>query len=164
MAKPARIAGLDITEDDAFERRFSRVQRAGWVVMAAVAAAALAGAFGRGPLSRATVAAEGAHVAYERVVHVHAPTRLTLELAPRAQARGEVRVALDRRYVEAMGLRRVVPEPARVEAGAQALAFVFVATDLRATFEFEPEGAGILRTPLDVQGRPVAGLVQLVLP
>jgi hypothetical protein len=97
-------------------------------------------------------------------VHVDTPTRLTLELAPRAHAPGEMRVALDRRYVEAMGLRRVVPEPARVEAGAQALAFVFAANDLRATFEFEPERAGILRSPLEVQGRPVAGLAQLVLP
>jgi hypothetical protein len=167
MVKTKRIAGLDITEDLAFHQRFWIVQRAGWAVMAAVVVAALAGAFGRGPLSHASLAAEGVRVDYERVVHAGTTTTVTVDARPAdaATAQREARVAFASDYVEGMALERVVPAPLRVETGTRQTTFVFSADGtLRVSFTLKPAGAGLHRTDVEVAGQRAGALVQVVLP
>jgi hypothetical protein len=164
MARSARLAGLDIAEDDAFEQRFSRVQRAGAWAMASLVLAALAGVFGHGPVGRATLAAGGAEVRYERIARVTAPTTLVVR-APAGDG-GTLTVALDGNYLERAGLQRVVPEPERIVAGREATSFVFAARGgpLVATFHLKPGAVGWPATRIAIDGKPVGEVRHLVLP
>ncbi len=51
MTKVQRVGDLEVAQDRTFQRRSWTIQRVGWVVMLLVAAAALAGLTGSGPLS-----------------------------------------------------------------------------------------------------------------
>ena len=66
---------LELHQDPRFTRRIAAIQRAGWVVMGLVIAAALLGLFGAGPLSRATAeAADGTlRLEYDRFGRLSAP-------------------------------------------------------------------------------------------
>src|SRR3712207_4138009 len=51
MSETTRVGDLEVAEDLTFQRREWAAQRVGWVLLALVIAAALAGLLGRGPLS-----------------------------------------------------------------------------------------------------------------
>jgi hypothetical protein len=167
MAKPGRIAGIDVAEDIAFEERFWKVQRLGWALMAALVVAALAGALGHGPASKASLAAGATTIDFDRVVHHGSATELRVRVdGPDAVRRGELPVAFDAAYLDHMGLQRVVPEPVRSEAARGRVTLVFAAGDgpLHAVLELKPRKAGSLDTGVTVAGRDVGRVAHFVLP
>lgn len=129
MSSPGRE--LQLEQDLEFHRRSWRVQRVCWALLALFLLAALGGLMGAGPLSDDTLsAADGRfELEYERFVRMHAPSRLRIHFAPEAVRAGELRVWLDRRYVEDTRLDAVVPQPTRVELGADRLTYVFAAAE-----------------------------------
>lgn len=162
---------LDIPEEPEFHRREWRLQRIGWVVLGLVAAAALAGAFGKGPLAHAeAMSAEGTvHVAYERIARVHSPVRLEFTLAPGlAGADGRVRLWLDRRYAEQLEITGVQPEPAEVSVTPTLLVYHFAVSDggrpVRVTFAVEHDRAGPVRSAAGVLPQGTVELGQYVFP
>ena len=66
MSKPARIGDLDIAQDIRSLNRAWKVQRAGWIVIALLLLAALAGLFGSGPVGDAREEAAALRVDYVR--------------------------------------------------------------------------------------------------
>lgn len=167
MAKPGRVAGLDIAEDIAFHRRFRKVERAGWGVMIVLVGAALAGLLGNGPASRASLQQGAASVRYERVVHHGSPAALSFAVSGAAPSGPHVAIALDSDYVSAMALEHIVPEPLRVESSAAGVTtFVFATGDgtLRARFAFRPDHVGVRASAVAVGGHALGRLVQVVLP
>lgn len=159
-----KARGLPLAEDPVFQRRAWIAQRVGWGAMAAVVAAALAGAFGDGPASRRVLLDDGARVVFDRTIRQRSPTTVEIRVPP--GLRGEVAVALDSRYVAAMRLQRVVPFPSRVESGGGTTTFVFAARDgsLDAIFDFKPAAAGELESEASVAGRSIGRIAQRVLP
>jgi hypothetical protein len=121
-----RVSELEIDQDLAYLRRSWRVQRAGWLGMGVVLVLALAGLFGSGPLSRHEVSIPGLlHVEYQRFARYEAPQALTVRVDPAATQAGEVRLWVDRGYLEATRIETITPEPTRVEAAADRLVYVF---------------------------------------
>ena len=127
MTQAQRVGDLEVAQDLTFQRRAWIVQRAGWVAMALVAAAALAGLTGSGPLSQATVGVAGdpLRVEYPRFARHRAPTTLQLHLAPGVGQGGTVRVWLNAEYLRGATVEAVYPEPERVEAGPGRVTYVF---------------------------------------
>jgi hypothetical protein len=117
---------LEIEQDEAFERRSFTVQRTGWIVLTVIVAAAAAGLLGSGPLGKATAHAPGAFtIKYERLSRYQAPQTLQIHLEPAVTGRREVRVWINRVFLDASKIESVIPPPVRVEGGADRLYYVF---------------------------------------
>lgn len=144
---------LQIDEDLPFERRQWRVQRVGWVLMALVLLLALLGLFGGGPLSHARRVDGGLGLEYERFVHASAPTTLRITLTPQDAVAG---VSLDQRYLKAMSVDQVHPQPNRVEVRADGRTFYFDAPDsqpVSVEIDLRPPDAGLAAGILRSSGR-----------
>lgn len=164
---PTKQRSLDVHEDVAFERRQWRVQRVSWIVIALLLLLGLLGVFGNGPLSDA-VAADGAlHVSYERFVHAQAPT--TLHIRVSAPGASPVRLAIDHRYLDALSVEHIRPEPLRVESSGDDDLFEFAgpsAGDLQVSLDGTPQRPGLPVAVVRLQGPNAArvGFRQVVYP
>ncbi|MDQ3870976.1 MAG: hypothetical protein M3301_05080 [Chloroflexota bacterium] len=98
----------------------------GWTAITLLLVAALIGLAGEGPLSLATASDEGAgfQVEYYRSRH-GSPEQLKIRVREPATRGGEVRVSLDREYVEGVVLEAVVPEPDTVQARTEWIVYAF---------------------------------------
>ena len=125
MAEPKTIDGLQLHQDMAHQRREWRIQRIGWVVMALLLLAALAGLLGPGPLSRSVVAAEDGtlRVEYNRFERLQSASELRIELPAGATQAGTVRLRLNRAFVENADIQDVVPEPGSITADADGFVY-----------------------------------------
>ena len=103
---------FEVGFDSHFEQRWRRAELTGHATMALFLVAALAGLFGRGPLSHHTAgsAASGMTVDFEPVARSQTATQVTLHLANPTQS-PTLDVFIGSNSVEPMGLRRIVPEP-----------------------------------------------------
>jgi hypothetical protein len=145
-----RLGDLEIDQDLTFQRREWIGERVGWAVLVLIVLAASLGLFGSGPVSRATAEAPGRlRVEYARFARSQTSETLTVHLESAATAAGEVRVALDREYLERSRVESVVPQPLRVEGRADRLVYVFRAArpgePLAIAFLLHPERLGVSR-------------------
>jgi hypothetical protein len=136
---------LQLDDDNDFQRREWRVQRIGWLGLAAFVLAALLGVFGSGPLSHAVVRASGLAVEYERFVRADAQSLLTIELPPSDTASTELRISRD--YVDAVDITQMWPEPSISELREGDAVFLFerpapARTPTTVTIEFKPRTMG----------------------
>ncbi len=137
---------LEMREDLLFAHRQWRIQRIGWVVMALVLLAALLGVFGRGPLSHAREVDGSLDVEYERFARANAPTQLRLRVD--AASDGVLRVAIDRRYLDAVPIDHVRPRPLREESSDSEVIYDFASPPggpLHVSFDMTPRDPGIAR-------------------
>jgi hypothetical protein len=127
MAERPHSGDLEIEQDLDFERRSWTIERTGWVVMAMVGLAALAGLLGPGPFSDTTAGEQGGPLwlEYSRFGRFRAPLTLRLHLGPNASQQGAVRVWLSREYLDAVEIEQVTPQPSQVEAGLERITYVF---------------------------------------
>jgi hypothetical protein len=147
-----KTVGLQLAQDAAFQQREWRLQRVGWWGLGVFVAAAVAGLFGGGPLSRAHAATADARLAvdYQRFLRSGAAMRLTITLQPASPA--PVTVRLPRNYVDGIRLERVTPEPASVSLRDDVveLTFAGAAGDrLAIIIDAEPRGPGRLHGRID---------------
>src|SRR5690606_36515979 len=126
MDAPKQRLPLQIFEDVTFQQRTWKVERVGWLVLGAIVIAALMGLFGGGWLGRAAIAAADGRLSleYDRLWRVQSPTALRLEVSPPSADDG-VRVWMAWDYVESVNLTEIMPQPARVEGGAERVLFEF---------------------------------------
>lgn len=115
--------------DAEYQERQWRYQRIGWVVIAALLVAALAGLFGRGPLSRGHTESRSLRLEYPRITRMEAPATFEFELMDSGSGR-DLALWLDQSFLEAFEITRTVPA-ARLE----------IAGPLGATFRFPPGAA-----------------------
>lgn len=166
----SRAGGLQIDEDPVFERRSGRVERIGTWLMVAVVVAAGLGLLGSGPLSGATTRAHGVVLDYQRLARYESSQTLRLRLEAAAVRSPEVRVWLDRDYLEGVRLEVVLPPPIRVEAAPDRLIFVFAVAEpgrpLTVTLDLQPERLGRVRGRAGLEDRAAAAVTfqQFVFP
>lgn len=171
MAEYPRVGDLEVDQDLDYEKRAYNVRRVAWWLMALIVLAALAGLFGSGPLShaRAGEAGDPLSLEYGRFARLTAPATLEIHLSPQAAAAGEARIWIDRRYLQDMQIEDMVPEPERVEAGADRLVFVFpLATGSPGATSFElhlqAQRVGSLHGRVGLEGGPSLDFHQFVYP
>lgn len=168
MERVEATGDLEGERDLAFQRREWAVQRAAWAAMALVLLAALAGLFGSGPLSEASVEAGPLAVGYGRFQRRHAPEELVVAVAPRASAGGRVEVWLPAAYLGAIDVESVVPAPEAVRADGDRVVYAFAVDDpgqpLEATFSLEHDDVGVVHGGAGLVGGPEVAFRQVVYP
>ena len=127
MPQPKRVGSLEIGQDIDFQRQEWRAQRIGWVVMALIAVAALAGLMGNGVLARATAggSADPLRLEYARFDRMQSPSSLQVEVAGEAVTGEQVEVLVDQDYLQGVQIENVVPEPEAVRGAANDVVYVF---------------------------------------
>jgi hypothetical protein len=161
---PPVVHGLQIDQALNFQRRFGRVQRVAWGLLALVPVAAIAGMFGGGLFSEVTAGSEraGGTVTYERFGRLTADTELELEFARPSRTTD---VAISRAFFDRYDTSEVRPEPVRVRTLADAVVFTFAAAPAgRATFFLQPDAVGSSSGTVTVTGGTPVQIKQLVYP
>jgi len=146
-AAPSRNKGIELSQDLGFQERDWAVQHVGWLLIALVIIAALAGVWGSGPLSDGVAtSADGAiRIEYARFARMNAPTQMRIHFTARRVEDGEVRLWLDRSYLAEFLPKTIVPSPRTVEVGTDRLTYVFDAERMQAggvVFQMEPQTVG----------------------
>jgi len=161
---------LEINQDLNFERKQFVVERIGWILMLALVVAALAGAFGRGPLSTKTERTPDGtlSVEYERFARHEAETELKLHISKEAARSGSLRLWLDRDYMSKFGIKEINPEPQRSDLGADRVTFVYPVPKpggrLTVRFLFEATEIGNVEGAAGIEGHDTLRFKQFVYP
>jgi hypothetical protein len=159
-----RVRDLDIDEDLAFERRSLIVERIGTGLMVVLLVAAMLGLLGSGPLSHATVRAEGLIVDFQRFSRYESSETLRLHIDETATRDPEVRVWLDRRYLDDSRIESVLPVPVRVEGAADRVVYIFAVAEkerpLVVSLSRLPERIGPVRGRAGIEGPATSGGVE----
>ena len=96
------------------------------------------------------------------------PTMLRIGLKPGAVTQGEVRVWLDRQYIEGVQIQHVSPQPQSVEAGSKGLTYVFNIAEpdqpTAFTFDLQPQKMGLLEGRVGLEGEEPVSFNQFVYP
>ncbi|MBE1876661.1 hypothetical protein [Myceligenerans pegani] len=160
--------GLDIEQDESFQRREWRWQHGGTVLLVLVVVAALAGLLGAGPLSwTERESADGVvTVAFDRVTHHESDDSMTLAFGPEAVSDGTVTVELAGTWPGGVDLQGISPQPVEQRAVPGGLVLVFAADGadrVETNLRFRAQEYGPLRGEITVAGRSVS-FSQFVLP
>lgn len=160
--------GLQVHEDLVFQRRDWLAQRIGWTALGLMLLAALAGLMGSGPMSH-TVRNDGRYltVEYDRFVRHGARTAVTFRVAPQAVSDGRVRLAIDRRFLVANDLQRLVPEPSATRGREDTVEFIYdvaPGATLLARWTIEPDELGNLSSAVRLNGEPSVEIAQFTYP
>jgi len=164
----ARSEELQLDTDDAFQRKEWRIQRVGWVVWTLVIVAGVIGLLGSGPMSRAElVAADGSlTIAYDRYLHYHHPTQLTLSVGKIAD--DELRIKLNRALLDRLQIQRIEPEPSQAELADDGVIYTFLqqpsARNAKVILHVDYEHFGATHGTVEVVGHEPVTLKQFVYP
>ena len=160
--EPPVVNGLQIDQSLDFQRRFGRVQKVAWRVLALLPVAAVAGLFGGGLFSQVTAGAAGATVSYDRFGRRSVDTHLEVTVM---RARRPVAVSISRGYLEGYDVSEVRPQPEDVTAYADRLVFAFAALPgASVSFTLQPRRLGSSGGTVTVAGSRPVHLRQLVYP
>ena len=152
---------MQIDADLNFQRRIWTAQRIGWFVVAIVMMAALLGLFGGGPISRASAQGDGVDISYERFARLQQATRVHISLGPEARSQ----LALSRRYLDAVHVEQITPEPREIAAAGGWLVYHFTgAGPISITFTVTPEHSGGLSGAVQITGGRAVVFEQFVYP
>lgn len=112
-----------VNENMGFQRRTWAVERAGWLLLAAIAVAGLSGAMGNGPLSWGRATAGPLTVHYERFQRATRLAEFIFTVAPASG--GEVTLRLDAPFQRHFEFASIQPPPLRSSAGPDGVALTF---------------------------------------
>lgn len=171
MPEVKRKGSIEISEDVDFQRKSWRVQRVGWVVMLLIAAAALLGLFGDGPLASAEAGAEssGLVVRYQRFTREGDEHSLDLEVGT-ASLGGDssIVVWLDRRWLSSNRVLEITPAPDRSQIEADRILYTFNAArssePVVIRFDLEAQWAGRRSSHAGVSSGPTVMFSQFAYP
>lgn len=160
---------MPIDEDLEFQRRTWRVQRLGWGVLLVTLAVALSGVLGNGPLATAEAAGGGGGltVEFDRFARADAPTSLALRAAARAAPAETIVIELSRDWLRAIRLEAVIPEPQRVVAAGERIAYEFEVVPgdaVEVRFQIQYDEAGLHEAEARIAGDLPARFRQVVYP
>lgn len=125
MSKPR--AKLDLETDAQFQRTEWRAQRIGWIVWSLIVVAACLGLLGPGWLSdrEAASADGGLTVGYERFLHYHNPSQLTITCNGSHLDGDAFRIRVARSLLDQMQILRIDPEPEHHQVNEDAVLYEF---------------------------------------
>jgi hypothetical protein len=161
---PPVTNGLQIDQALDFQRRFERVQRVAWWILAAIPVAAVAGLFGGGLFSETTAGAQssGLTVTYDRFGRLSADTQMEVQLA---RASGSANVAISRDFLDRYDITEIRPHPERVATLADRVVFSFAAeAGGVATISLQPDEVGSSGGTVTATGTRPVRIRQLVYP
>jgi hypothetical protein len=165
---PKIDGSVAVGEDLEFQRRWWRFERIIWSFFGLVIVCDLLGLFGRGYLAKAqrNTADQTIQLKYERVERVNAPSVMSISFGPSAIRNGEIHLFVSESVVKELGARRLIPEPASSTVGDGGVTYIFPATTLPATVEFElsPAHPGIPSFTAGVVGAEMVKAKVTVLP
>lgn len=172
MTSPSTIPTvreLQVAQDLRFQNRMWRVQRVGWVVLAAVVAMAMLGLLGDGPLSEASAhASDDLEVRYGWVERHRSPSSLVIWVSTDNAEKGKVEVWLNRDFTDALRIEGVTPEPESVETGASRVTYTFEVDEsegrARISFDVMHQGVGSQQGEVGIAQGPSVSFRQFVLP
>jgi hypothetical protein len=165
-------SGIQIDEKPHFQERMWRIERMGWLAMAAILIAAAVGLFGHGLLSRATVEitdpaqpAEGMIVEYERFGRAHSEAQFVLS-GPAGTPNKRFSLWLSNDYLKDAELVRMTPEPTAQELVSNGVRYHFPVQDGPRTviLRFKPERSGRLSGSIRLNDGPPAMFDQWLFP
>jgi len=141
-------------------------ERTGWLVMAAVAAAAAAGIFGGGSLSDVEVAAgETLAAQYPRFARAGASLELAVEWTPQ---QGDATLWVSRAYLDQFAVEEVRPTPSTTTIDRERIYYTFRTDRLQdrvqVMFRLRPDRGGRLTGSLGIEGAAAVELRQLIFP
>ena len=136
--------GLELDQDMPLQKREWMIQRIAWTLLAALLTAIALELLGNGPLSlvREKTRDGSFEIEYERFMRNGSPETIRAVVLP---ASGAASITVDNRYVRNIEIRRVAPEPVRVESSGESMTFVFPASagkPVRFVIHFQPDKVG----------------------
>lgn len=169
-AKGQKAGDLEVDEDLKFQRVEWRIQRIGWVLMLLFILAALAGAFGRGPLSRRTDQSPDNSLAidFDRFGRLHAQTDIKLVASEESAREGALRIWLDRDYMTKFETKEINPQPERIDLSPDRMTLVYRVPkspgSLKVNLILEPNEMGSVRGAAGVEGKQSLFFSQFIYP
>ena len=158
---PPVVNGLQIDESLDFQRRFDRVQKFAWRILALLPIAAVAGLFGGGLFSQVTADGDGVTVTYDRFGRRAVDTQLEVKVE---RASAPVAVAISRDFLDGYDVSEVRPQPQRVTAFADRLVFIFAEPGASVAFTMQPQRLGSGHGTVTVDRSPPVEVRQFVYP
>jgi len=160
--EPPVVNGLQIDQSLDFQRRFQRVQKVAWRVLALLPVAAVAGLFGGGLFSQVTAGTGGMKVSHDRFGRRSVDTQLDVTVT---RARQPVAVSISRDFLDGYDVSEVRPPPERVAAYADRLVYEFEALPgASASFTLQPQRLGSSSGTVTVAGSQPVRVRQLIYP
>ena len=149
-----------------FQRRTWQIERASWVALVFLVAAALLGVFAKGPLSevRAGGAAHGLEVECQRFARNGAAERITLRRVPAGD--GGLSVRIDGETMRAFEIEAIHPRPDEEQPSSGGIALVYRQGVAPVTLflDVRPRTVGPVRSAFSVPGRPPVLVTRFVYP
>jgi hypothetical protein len=161
---------LELKQDESFQKREWLVQHIGWILWSGIILAALMGLLGSGPLSNESVAAaDGSiRVEYQRFVHHHHVTTITLQVLQDVSTEKAVRIEISEELLKATELRNVQPEPQEKLLSDRGAILVFPLDQAKRcpmiTFHLEYEDYGRSGGTVSLQGHAPVPVRPLIYP
>jgi hypothetical protein len=156
--------GLNVNEDFAFAAREWKIQRAGWFFFGLLTLAGILGLFGRGFLSSASVSDGPLHLQYERFERFQRPTDIRVRIS--GNPGPTISVLIDRAYLDAIRIERIMPQPEKAEANARGLVYQFLTNGepITITFHLELEQFGRVKAQIGLVDGPILSFNHFVYP
>ena len=170
MTTSGHGGGLDIEDDDAFQRREWRAERIGWLLMLALVGAGLLGLLGEGWLSQTSTPVVGGRlrVDYERIARHGSPATLRVLLTPGAVPTGVALIWIDRAYMEGVDLHDIAPVPDATWGARDRIVYAVridnPADSAYVTFALQPDDFGSRPVRVGLDGGPSVAFRQFILP
>ena len=168
-----RTNGIQIDEDPRFQAWMWRIERIGWWGMTAILAAAIAGLFGHGPISRTAVPlGDPAHpgndmlLDYERFGRAHSDSQFVLSGPARSPASEEFSLWISEEYLTDAELIRITPEPSTQNLVSNGVRYYFRVEEGPRTviFHFQPQRSGRLSGAFRLNDGPPNSFHQWLFP
>ena len=164
-ARLKRIGDLDIDQHLTVQAFSWILQQVGQVFMVLFVGAALLGYLGRGPMSRA-IAGDPSTLAveYHRFERRTQESVLIVRVGP--QPSGRVRLWFDERYVSALPIMGLLPEPEGVEVRGGRLVATLRVSGAQSTIRIvtKPEAIGAVQGRMGIMDGPEVRFSQFIYP
>lgn len=161
--------GLEIEADIHFQEREWAIKRWGWLIMALIVLAGLAGVFGSGPLSQTTTNNDSISVAHHRFAHFNTDTDLLIRLsAGSADQDGKIHLWINEEYLNNVHIQQIMPTPESIQAGSGRYLFVFQVEDVSKPVSIQimvhPMQSGMLNVQIGLVGKSSVSFSQFIYP
>ena len=156
---------IEINEAPEHRRRSETARNAGRALMALLLLAALAGAFGGGPLSKAAIESAGLRLEYQRVARFNSPEKFKIQIPARAN---EIRLHIGSGLLENIDIERIDPEPIEMALAADGQIWNFPVKDTNApvsiNIHYRPDTFGRASGKIAVEGGASLSFQQFYFP
>jgi hypothetical protein len=168
MAKLRPAGEIELSDDYRFTRKSWIAERAGWGLLMAILAAAVAGGLAPGLFSDRTAVSGPLSVTYDRVGHFKTDETFTIRLTPRTRESGRVSLWIDQQFLDDVSIQEIRPIPLEVRPEEDRTTFVFAAppphSAVTVRLSLAPDRPGRLTGRFGHAGDPGVDIRQFIYP